>query len=71
MLYYLIHLWFDMMKMHVFKCKLLEGNERAYKLYKEFGFKDAGLPKHLVRKNGVPARVITMTAKGRNIRLEA
>ena len=61
MLWGLMHLWFDIMDMRTLKCELMEGNERAYKLYTDFGFAEDKIHKRYIEKNGVRVRIISMT----------
>lgn len=57
---HLLHIWFDVMKMHILKCELIEGNERACSLYKDFGFKQENEVR-FIQKKGTTRKVILMS----------
>ncbi|MCP4370277.1 MAG: UDP-2,4-diacetamido-2,4,6-trideoxy-beta-L-altropyranose hydrolase [Deltaproteobacteria bacterium] len=58
MLHYLLQLWFNNLQMHTLKCELMEGNERAYTLYTEFGFKEEG--SRYVKRDCNTIKVVSM-----------
>ncbi len=60
MLHHLMRLWFDILQMLTLKCELIEGNERAFRLYKDVGFNEDA--SRFIQKEGSMVKVISMTA---------
>jgi UDP-2,4-diacetamido-2,4,6-trideoxy-beta-L-altropyranose hydrolase/UDP-4-amino-4,6-dideoxy-N-acetyl-beta-L-altrosamine N-acetyltransferase len=60
MLHHLLHLCFEILQMLTLKCELIEGNEKAYRLYERFGFKPESSV-HFIDKGGAFRKVIAMS----------
>lgn len=62
----LMRLWFDVLKMCFLKCEVLEGNERAFRLYKDLGFEVDNSSAHTIIREGETVKVISLKVERHN-----